>query len=262
MVEDENNQKGIMYENFNLSMFGIGFTSSAFNAFLAWTGVVFYTSLSLIGLTLMALARDVNLEPISARLLPMVENARLQESILPLCGLCVFVASLPYLVMNISLRKRNKEKNLKKVTTTLIAICYVNAFLMMMIFGANILIFFISPPQEVKSIGMVISVPYSVFYSILLHGLRTKQSDYLKAFIQINYLLFGCVTFLISIGSVYYSVTWELLSLVVIGAFSLLVLTFLYILHMGYYVSLHIILLNNEYLRKKNSAFVNQLYEK
>jgi len=272
LMEDENQRKMERGE-LKLTRFGLGFKLTSFTSFLGWTGMFLYTLLGLVALAMLTLPTD--LKDFIRGNLGTAYQENIYEAIANLMrgiGAVMLFISIAFFILNFFLRKKNKEKNLRGVTIILTVICCIGAALQILLLSANI-IFQLMVVGRVFTklvftyhgiISLIYSMASIVFLSLLLHGIRTKQSCFIKPFLVFQYCMIAFILSAVIIVSIVFASMMQHFWMVLLGAFTFIFLMFCYTFDMGFYITLHSIILANEKKSqyKKNIAFVNDSYQK
>jgi len=263
LMEDENQRKMERGE-LKLTRFGLGFKLTSFTSFLGWTGMFLYTLLGLVALAMLTLPTD--LKDFIRGNLGTAYQENIYEAIANLMrgiGAVMLFISIAFFILNFFLRKKNKEKNLRGVTIILTVICCIGAALQILLHSANIIIQLMVFSYH-GIISLIISMASIVFLSLLLHGIRTKQSCFIKPCLVYQYCMIAFSLSAVIIVSIVFASMMQHFWMVLLGAFTFIFLMFCYTFDMGFYITLHSIILANEKKSqyKKNIAFVNDSYQK
>ena len=195
----------------------------------------------------------------------------LSNKIIVLLWLTFLLSAVVFLPLNIILLKRNMKEDLHEVTTILRVICWINATLDMMIYFFTLLLLTLDVLNDdrfsdkyitIRNLGALLLGFSIVLVCLGLHGIRTKQSTYVKILIVIQYLFLGLAVigiFLISLTMTVYSGTVFCL---LIGTLSTITITAVFVFRIGYNVGLHTIFLVHEpkFGRNVVSASESQYY--
>ena len=217
------------------SIFGLKFKVSSFISFMAWTGMTFCVLMILASLALLTIPTDGTFQ--------LSLPDRRYEQNLPLfytmygLGAVLMAMSLPLLTMYYLLRKRNVEKDVKGVMQMLKIICYVQSVL-------ELLTYFSFIPFEMWiSVGtIVLPVLLVIFTSLKIHGIRTRNPKYIKAFIIFQYTLYILWLIGVFIGSIYFSATLSHFWIFLLAVVFMMCSTFIWIFDMGFIITLNTLL--------------------
>jgi len=117
-------------------------------------------------------------------------------------------------------------------------------------------------------LSIVIHLPSFIFNCLLIHGIKSEKSGFVKAFLVFHYTLFGffiASVAAMSIGCAAYYGIFTFTTVVLCGLLNIKILTFLFVFNIGFYVALHSIYLEKEKSQqqtKKNIEFFNMSFEK
>ena len=183
-------------------------------------------------------------------------------------GAVLLVIATVFLALSFLLRKNNKEKNLTAVTRLLTIICCIKEGFQILIQSANIILQLIVISRigfTVNSLSVILSVVTVSFDAMMLHGIRTKKSSFMNAFLVFHYVLFFIVLGVYLIGSVVSAAMFQQFWIVLLGILFAMVFIFFFVYNIGFYAVLHTITLANEKKHpkstyKNNIAFVNDAY--
>ena len=221
------------------SIFGLKFKVSSFISFMAWTGMTFCVLMILASLALLTIPTDVK---------PSLPGGRYEEN-LPLfytmygLGAVLMASALPLLPMFYLLRKRNVEKDLEGVLQMLKIICYVQS-------GLELIVLVFTPVP--MAMGILAGVVLSIFFiSMKIHGIRTRNPKYIKAFIISQYILFILGLFGTFIVSIYISDTLSQFWIFLLAVVVMMCYTFIWIFEMGFIITLNTLLEEKD--RSRNS---------
>ena len=225
------------------SIFGLKFKVSSFISFMAWTGMTFCVLMILASLALLTLPTDVK---------PSLPGHQYEQN-LPIfytmygLGAVLMAMSLPLLTMYYLLRKRNVEKDVEGVMQMLKIICYVQSVL-------ELLTYFSFIPFEMWiSVGtIVLPVLLVIFTSLKIHGIRTRNPKYIKAFIIFQYTLYILWLIGVFIGSIYFSATLSHFWIFLLAVVFMMCSTFIWIFDMGFIITLNTLI--EEKVSNSNSS--------
>ena len=298
--DHEDTEKGkdlkMKYGEIKLSNFGLVFEFTGFVAFLSWTGMCLYSILGIVGVILITLPieeTDIFLS------IPLFNIGRPVPwyldltSLVFVIGIAFLVIAVAFLPMTFFLRKRNKEYNLKGVKKMLTIICSIKAVLGILYSCSASLVWFIYkallfvrteqcllfenwneksglcngilPELPDAYYSMIILIPVLFLWCLFIHGIMKGRSGFVKAFLGMQYTIFGLVMTCISISSIIFAVRYEMFIIFPCGLLLRMVLTFFFIFDIGFFVALHSIYLENEKTQqqmKKNMDFINASFEK
>ena len=223
------------------SIFGLNFKVSSFTSFLSWTGMTSCVLMLLASLALLTIPTDI---------MPCMQAQGLRyQEYLPLfytmygLGAVLMASALPLLPMFYLLRKRNVEKDLEGVLQMLKIICYVQS-------GLELIVLVFTPVP--MAMGILAGVVLSIFFiSMKMHGIRTRNPKYIKAFIISQYILFILGLFGTFIVSIYISDTLSQFWIFLLAVVVMMCYTFIWIFNMGFIITLNTLLEEKD--RSRNS---------
>merc|ERR1719322_599336 len=97
------------------------------------------------------------------------------------------------------------------------------------------------------SIGtIVLPVLFVIFTSLKIHGIRTKNPKYIKAFIIFQYTLYILCLIGMFIGGIYLSATHSQFWIFLLGVVFMMCSTFIWIFDMGFIITLNTLLEEKE----------------
>ena len=199
------------------SIFGLKFKVSRFTSFLSWTGMTFAVLMILASLALLTIPSDVKplMQVLRYQLflsdaLPEDFDDQYQGLVYTMYGLggALMAMSLPMFPMCYILRKRNMNKDTEGVLKMLKIICYVKSVIDILTFpldtsglqekindGASV-------PICIPITSISLFVIFVLFTSLKIHGIRTGNTKYIKAFIFLQYISFIVVLIGVLTGSI------------------------------------------------------------
>jgi len=236
------------------TVLGFKFKVSRFTAFLAWTGMIACVMGMLVSLALLTIPTDV--EPLMQALryqlfindaLPEDFDDQYKDVFFTMYGIggALMAVSLPQLPMYYLLRKRNMKKDTEGVMKMLKVICYTKSVIDILTFpmDTNGL-----DDNNLESVQMWISVGGVAFFAIFalftflkIHGIRTQNTRYIKAFIIFQYIVFTLIAIVVTVGSIYLSVITSQFWIFLLGVLVMMCWTFIFILDMGSIITLNTI---------------------
>jgi len=232
MKQTENeNQLKMKQGEIKLSNFGFGFELNGFVAFLSWTGMCLYSLLGVVSVLLGALGMEPYFLMASGA---DYRNYELVSVLMQGFGCAFLVISVVYFVMNLFLRKENRDNNFKGVKKMLTVICTISTGLTILVLPVTVyLIGIFGPPFCV--IFIFPALVYWCLLLLLLHGIIKGRSGFVKAFLVVTYTIFGLLTACIAITS--FRVAFGMFIIFPCGLLSIMILTFLFVFYVGFYVA-------------------------
>merc|ERR1712126_9947 len=236
---------------------GFKFKVSRFTAFLAWTGMIACVMGMLVSLALLTIPTDV--EPFMQALryqlfindaLPEDFDDQYKGVFFTIYGIggALMAVSLPQLPMYYLLRKRNMKKDTEGVMKMLKVICYTKSVIDILTFPMDTNDLDDKINNGEWSVQMWISVGgvasfaiFALFTFLKIHGIRTQNTRYIKAFIIFQYIVFTLVVTGVTVGSIYLSVITSQFWIFLLGVLVMMCWTFIFIFDMGTIITLNTI---------------------
>lgn len=247
------------------SVFGFKLKVSRFTSFLAWTGMITCVLMIIVSLALLTIPNDVK---------PFVEVLRKQLDVNDALpddydntfkdifnkmygyGGYLMILSLPLLPMYYLLRKRNMKKDIEGVMKMLMIICYFTGGIEIVAFILTLPLYIVDLKEMIENKEVsnmwfsLITIFYhaaSTFFIILMiHGIRTIQTKFVKGFIVFQYSVFVLVAVGDIIGSIYLSAIVSQFWIFLLGVMLMMFATFFWIFGMGPIITLNTILEEKE----------------
>ena len=220
------------------SIFGHKFKVSRFTSFLSWTRMTSAVLMILADHYIWCQATDASL--------PEDFDDQYQGLVYTMYGLggALLAISLSMFPMCYILRKRNMNKDTEGVLKMLKIICYVKSVIDILTFPLDT-----SGLQEKINDGesVPIWIPitsislfaiFVMFTSLKIHGIRTRNTKYIKAFIFLQYISFIVVLIGVLTGSIYLSVSLSQFWIFLLGIMVMMCFTFIWIFDMGFIIIL------------------------
>lgn len=264
---------------------GFKFKVTRFTSFLSWTGMIFCVLMMIGSLALLTIPTDVKPWVMALKYEMFREGGVFEHApedapgivdtvytfismFMYTYGGILLTLALTFFPMYFLLRKRNLEKDQAGVMKMLKIICYTKAGIMIFfsIFGICAYTYNI-----IHGIGMALPMVVIIFYLLLIifaslkiHGIRTQNPKYVKAFIIFKYVLLTLfsagVIGICTYGSAILSQFW----LFLLGVVVILWVSFLWIFYTGFSITIHTIMENNlqgNYKTFDNNSFEDTVYK-
>jgi len=263
---------------------GFKFKVTRFTSFLSWTGMIFCVLMMIGSLALLTIPTDV--EPFvnalryelfteggllgHARDGPRIFDivCRVLAYTMYAYGGILLVLSLTFFPMYFLLRKRNMEKNQAGVMKMLKIICYVNAGIMIFFSILGIMVYTFNITQGFGLIGPMAGIIFYVlcliFNSLKVHGIRTQNQKYVKAWIIFKYILLTLFTTAVIGVSIYGSAILSQFWIFLLSVLVVLWTSFLWIFYTGFAITLHTLMEHNlkgNYKVFDNNGFEDTVYK-
>jgi len=267
-------------------LFGFRFKVTRFTSFLSWTGMIFCVLMMIGSLALLTIPTDVQpwVSVLSYRLFReggVLEHARDGPEIFDrVCyaiayfmyayGGVLLALALTFFPMYFLLRKRNLEKDQAGVMKMLKIICYTKAGIIIFFSFLGICAYTFNMTHGIGitgPIGLGVIFYYLlliIFASLKIHGIRTQNPRYVKAFIIFKYVLLTLFSTLVIGICIYGSAILSQFWIFLLGVVVIMWVSFLWIFYTGFSITIHTIMENNlkgNYKTFDNNSFEDTVYK-
>ena len=218
-----------------LSKFGFGFELDGFVTFLSWNGMVLSTILGILSMALFAIPADLRYPGINLH----EETIRVLEYIMYPCGTFGLLLAMVKFYLNVKLRRdQDKETSLKRICYYLgglkiFAVSIHMVFTLVMVFLGQTGHFF-----NLAIFGLPL-----VFFSLMVHGVRTQRRNLIKAFLIYSYVCSG-ILIVAGIGfGLYFSIAF-MSSIFFVSLLVIILFVYILVSSFGYVIAFDSLLLN------------------
>jgi len=266
-------------------LFGFRFKVRRFTSFLSWTGMIFCVLMMIGSLALLTIPTDVKpwvsvlryqlftKEPIQSS----HDHLRIFDILYGYTSIFMYTyggvllaLALTFFPMYFLLRKRNLEKDQAGVMKMLKIICYTKAGIIIFFSFLGICAYTFNMTHGIGitgPIGMGVIFYYLLlitFASLKIHGIRTQNPRYVKAFIIFKYVLLTLFSTLVIGICIYGSAILSQFWIFLLGVVVIMWVSFLWICYTGFSITIHTIMENNlkgNYKTFDNNSFEDTVYK-
>lgn len=245
-MENQSKERRLLETRLSTTVFGSKFKVSRFTSFLSWTGMILCVMMMIVSLALLTIPNDLKKKHPR-----FVDDPKDFESLNLLwftmygVGAVLMTLFLPLLKMCYVLRKRNVKKDVEGVMKILKIICYVGSGVeLLIIFSLVAFVIWISTAMRssIATVSILINVLLVLITSLKIHGIRTKNPNYIKAFIIIQYIAYILVLIGGIGGSICLSAIFSQFWIFLLGVLFMMCSTFIWIFVMGFIITLNTLL--------------------
>jgi len=267
-------------------VFGFRFKVTRFTSFLSWTGMIFCVLMMIGSLALLTIPTDVQRWVMFLRDQLFTEGGVFEHArdgteifdrvcyaiayFMYAYGGVLLALALTFFPMYFLLRKRNLEKDQAGVMKMLKIICYTKAGIIIFFSFLGICAYTFNMTHGIGitgPIGLGVIFYYLlliIFASLKIHGIRTQNPRYIKAFIIFKYVLLTLFSTLVIGICIYGSAILSQFWIFLLGVVVIMWVSFLWIFYTGFSITIHTIMENNlkgNYKTFDNNSFEDTVYK-
>jgi len=260
-------------------LFGFRFKVTRFTSFLSWTGMIFCVLMMIGSLALLTIPTDVQRWVMFLRDQLFTEGGVLEHArdgteifdrvcyaiayFMYAYGGVLLALALTFFPMYFLLRKRNLEKDQAGVMKMLKIICYTKAGIIIFFSFLGICAYTFNMTHGIGITGPI-GLVLITFASLKIHGIRTQNPRYVKAFIIFKYVLLTLFSTLVIGICIYGSAILSQFWIFLLGVVVIMWVSFLWIFYTGFSITIHTIMENNlkgNYKTFDNNSFEDTVYK-